>query len=71
VPLDLLAALPEIVTAGVSAVRVDATLESAASAARMVSRLRQSLERASLGVDAAEPDRTLATTSGHYFRGVL
>ena len=71
VPLDLLTALPEIVAAGVSAVRVDAALENAHGAARFVSQLRQALERVNLGVEAAEPDRSSATTSGHYFRGVL
>jgi putative protease len=71
VPLDLRAVLPELVSAGVSAVRLDLELDTAESAARHTKAFRELLQRAGTGVAAVPRDKDSATTSGHYFRGVL
>ena len=71
VPLDLSAAVPEIVSAGISAVRLDLELEDAETAVRQTRRFCELLERTALGVVAAARERDPSTTSGHYFRGVL
>ena len=71
VPLDLTSALGEIVSAGVSAVRMDLELETAENAARVVRRFGEVLERVSAGIEPPARDKSAATTSGHYFRGVL
>ena len=71
VPLDLTVAVPEIIAAGVSAVRLDLELDELDTAVRQTRRFGGLLERAACGVVPAARDRDSATTSGHYFRGVL
>jgi U32 family peptidase len=71
VPLDLRAVLPELVSAGVSAVRLDLELDTAESAARHTKAFRQLLQRAGTSIAAVSREKDSATTSGHYFRGVL
>ena len=71
VPLDLRAVLPELVSAGVSAVRLDLELDTAEGAARHTKAFRELLQRAGTGIAAAPGEKGSATTSGHYFRGVL
>jgi U32 family peptidase len=71
VPLDLTSALGELVSAGVSALRLDLELESADEAARQTRRVREVLERLSAGIEPPARDKSAATTSGHYFRGIL
>jgi len=69
VPLDLTAAMHEIVAAGVSAVRLDLELDELDIAVRQTRRFRELLERTARGVVPAARDRDSDTTSGHYFRG--
>lgn len=71
VTLDLVRALDEIVAAGVAAVRVDLTDESADRAADVVRSIRSALT--AVGAGASAPERPLAepSTSGHFYRGVL
>ena len=71
VTLDLSSALPEILAAGVAAVRVDAGFDDEIAAASAVSRMRDALDRAVLGVPAPLRDKSPSTTSGHFYRGVL
>jgi putative protease len=71
VPLDLGAVLPELVSAGVSAVRLDLELETAEGAARHTAAFRTLLQRAGTGIASTPREKGSATTSGHYFRGVL
>ena len=71
VPLDLASELGDITAAGVSAVRLDLELETAESAAQITRRFRELLEQLSLGVALPARDKSAATTSGHYFRGIL
>ncbi|MDR3686990.1 MAG: U32 family peptidase [Coriobacteriia bacterium] len=71
VPLDLASELAEIVAAGVSAVRLDLELETVESAADATRRFREALERLSAGIETPARDKSAATTSGHYFRGIL
>jgi U32 family peptidase len=71
VPLDLASELGELVSAGVSAVRLDLELDSAQDAASVTRRFRDVLERLSAGIEPPARDKSAATTSGHYFRGIL
>jgi putative protease len=71
VPLDLASELADIAIAGVSAVRLDLELETAESAAAITRRFRELLERLSAGIMPPVRDKNAATTSGHYFRGIL
>jgi putative protease len=68
VPLDVTHAMGDILDAGVGAVRVDLTTESAAGAQEVVGRVRASVEAALAG--AEPPPRLEGTTTGHFFRGV-
>ena len=70
VPLDLTRALPEIVEAGVAAVRLDFTLEAPQVAQRLTSRVRQALEDAVAGRDLSSAMLLEPSTSGQFFRGV-
>jgi putative protease len=71
VPLDVGSVLADIADAGVSAVRLDLELESAAAAADQTHRFRELIERLAMGIEPPARDKGSATTSGHYFRGVL
>ena len=71
VPLDLSAAVPEIVSAGISAIRLDLEPEDTDAVVRQTRRFRELLERTACGIVPAARDRDSGTTSGHYFRGVL
>jgi len=69
VPLDLVRVLPEILTSGVSAVRIDLDTEEAEAAAAAVAHLRRAIDSVVAGHDTPAP-RPGETTTGHYFRGV-
>jgi len=69
VPLDLVRILPEILTSGVSAVRIDLDTEEVDSAAAAVSHLRRAIDAVVAGGDTLA-QRPGETTTGHYFRGV-
>ncbi|HSK47358.1 MAG TPA: DUF3656 domain-containing protein [Coriobacteriia bacterium] len=68
VPLDATGALPELIEAGVAALRLDLETETAESAARETARLRSALDRIAAGVSVKKPEGV--STSGHFFRGV-
>ncbi len=69
VPLDLVAALPEIVEAGVAAVRLDTLLLPSRALSQEVARVRRSLV-ATFGSGELEMISGMVT-KGHFFRGVL
>jgi U32 family peptidase len=71
VSLDLRAVIPELVSAGVSALRLDLELDDASDAAAHMRTFRELLERLDMGVAPPERVKDATTTSGHYFRGVL
>lgn len=71
VSLDLRPALPELLAAGVSALRLDLATESAADAASAVRLVGEALDRTMAGADNAPREKDAPTTSGHFFRGVL
>ena len=70
VPLDLTAALPEVLELGVSALRVDVGALSAGAAAAEVARVRTALDAAVAGRTLPAPADRSGVTSGHFFRGV-
>lgn len=70
VPLDLTRALDEVVATGVSAVRVEITVESAEETRRLVSGVADALARVLAGGSPPSQALTSVTTSGHFFRGV-
>lgn len=70
VPLDLTRALPEIIEAGVSAVRLDFTVERLQEAQRLTRQVREALEGAVAGRAAASGTLLDPSTAGHFFRGV-
>lgn len=70
VPLDLTRALPEIIEAGVVAVRLDFTLEGSQVAERLTSQVRQALEDAVAGRSRSSETLLEPSTSGQFFRGV-
>ncbi len=69
VRLDLTGALPEIITSGVAALRVDVHTEDAGAAAAAVRAVLDAREAAVAGHVQPQRLRT-ATTSGHYFKGL-
>jgi collagenase-like PrtC family protease len=69
--LDLTSSLPEILDAGASAIRVDVLLDNKAAAASAVTRVRDALDRAVVGVRSKKSEKSAAKTSGHFYRGVL
>jgi U32 family peptidase len=71
VTLDLSAVIPDILSAGVSALRLDLELETPDDAARHTRDFRQLLERLAVGVAPPAREKGAQTTSGHYFRGVV
>lgn len=70
VPLDLADAIPELASAGVSAVRLDLELDSADEAASRTAAFREVLDRVGGRTGRSTRKRGSGTTSGHYFRGV-
>lgn len=69
VTLDLTAALPEIIRAGVASIRLDVHTESPRDAATAVRAMRDARDAAIAGRELAERPRSV-TTSGHFFRGI-
>lgn len=70
VPLDLSRALPEILSAGASAVRLDLHTEEPAEAARVTRAWRSRLDAALAGAPLPDEPVVEPATSGHFFRGV-
>lgn len=70
VPLDLTRALPEIVDAGIAAVRLDFTVEHLQVAQSLTRQMREALEAAVGGRPAATDSLLDPSTAGHFFRGV-
>ncbi|MGV8083064.1 MAG: DUF3656 domain-containing protein [Coriobacteriia bacterium] len=69
VPLDLTAALPELLSAGVGALRMDLCCSSAEEVAKHVRLVRAALASAFAGAKTAK-NQVERTTSGHFFRGI-
>jgi putative protease len=69
VPLDLTAALPELLECGVSALRLDLETVPANTAASWVARVRQALQDTLAGRDPITPEKG-TVTAGHFYRGV-
>jgi putative protease len=70
VSLDLTRALPEILEAGVAAVRLDFTVEHLQVAQRLTRQVREALESAVAGHQPATETLVDPATAGHFFRGV-
>ncbi|MFA5843302.1 MAG: U32 family peptidase [Coriobacteriia bacterium] len=70
VPLDLSRALPEIVRAGVAAVRLELTGEERQDAIGAVASYRRSLDAIHEGLSLPVEAFVKPSTSGHFFRGV-
>ncbi len=68
VPLDLSAALDEVLATGVSLLRADLETESPSAAASTVMRMRTALDETLAGRKTKRPEGDY--TSGHFFRGV-
>ncbi|MDY0087778.1 MAG: U32 family peptidase [Coriobacteriia bacterium] len=68
VPLDLTRAFPEIVQAGVGAVRLDFTVEHLQVAQRLTRQVREVLEAAIAGRASRTEPLLDPSTSGHFFR---
>lgn len=69
VPLDLMRAMPEVLDAGVSALRLDLEVEQPEAAAAAVRRVRAAITAARAG-DLVPTATREPATSGHFFRGV-
>jgi putative protease len=69
VPLDVLGALPDLIDAGITAVRLDLETESSAEAAAHVARVVSAVRSVQAGLPVEAP-KTASTTSGHFYRGV-
>ncbi len=69
VPLDLSHALPEVLSTGVAAIRLDLETETTNRAAAEVARIRQTLQDVLAGREVPRGDRE-RVTSGHFFKGV-
>ncbi len=70
VPLDLSRALPELLAAGVSAVRLDLQSSGTEDAARVTRAWRIRLDAALKGSSLPEAPVTEPSTSAHFFRGL-
>jgi len=71
VPLDLTDALSEVLSGGVSAVRLDLELEGVEEAASIVRRMRRVLAGEKAAREAGGSGGRGQTTSGHFFRGLV
>ena len=70
VPLDLSRALPELLAAGVSALRLDLQSSGAQEAAALTRAWRAGLEAALKGERLPDTPVTEPSTSAHFFRGL-
>lgn len=70
VPLDLTRALPELIEAGVGAVRLDFTVEHQQEAQHITRVVREAIVAAAAGKPAQDAQLARATTTGHFYRGV-
>jgi len=70
VPLDLTRALPELVEAGVAAVRLDFTVEHQQEAQHITRVVREAIVAAVAGKPAQDAQLARTATTGHFFRGV-
>lgn len=70
VPLDLTRALPEIIEAGVAAVRLDFTVEHIQEAQKITRLVREAIVAAVSGKPAEDAKLAPQATSGHFYRGV-
>ncbi|MBE0416948.1 MAG: U32 family peptidase [Coriobacteriia bacterium] len=70
IPLDLTRALPEILEAGVAAVRLDFTVEHLQMAQSLTRQVREALESAIAGHPPVADALLEPATAGHFFRGV-
>jgi putative protease len=72
VPLDLVPSLRDVLDTGVRALRIDAQTLPAGEAAAQVRRVIAALSSRAIGEDSAKLRSTgSATTTGHFFRGVV
>ena len=71
VTLDLVRALPEVLDAGVAAVRIDLTDERPERAGEIVRTVRSAVQSVAHGQSAPERPLIEPSTSGHFYRGVL
>ncbi|MCL2324191.1 MAG: U32 family peptidase [Actinomycetia bacterium] len=69
VPLDLSEALPEIIAAGVDAIRIDGELLSPRSLSQECARIRRAIVAAHGSGEFEKPNTPV--TKGHFFRGVV
>lgn len=70
VPLDLTRSLPEIVAAGVAAVRLDFTVEHQQEAQHITRLVREGVVAAVAGKPAEDAKLASSVTTGHFFRGI-
>ena len=70
VPLDLTRALPEVLAAGVEAVRLEFRQETPQEAARLTAAFVTRMRDAIAGREASSEPLLSPATSGHFFRGV-
>lgn len=70
VPLDLTRALPELIDAGVAAVRLDFTVERLQEAQKITRLVREAVVAAVAGKPAEDAGLARQATSGQFFRGL-
>jgi len=70
VPLDLTRALPELIEAGVGAVRLDFTVEHQQEAQHITRVVREAIVAAVAGKPAQDAKLARTATTGHFYRGV-
>ncbi|MBI5230582.1 MAG: U32 family peptidase [Coriobacteriales bacterium] len=70
VPLDLTRAVPELLETGISAIRLDVTVEGAQRVTREVTRWRRMIQAALADVPFEQEVPSGTVTTGHFFRGV-
>jgi collagenase-like PrtC family protease len=70
VPLDLSRAIPELLAAGLAALRLDLQSSDAAEAARVTRAWRRRLDAALEGAPLPDTPVTEPSTSAHFFRGL-
>ncbi len=70
VPLDLTRALPELIEAGVGAVRLDFTIEHQQEAQHITRLVREGVVAAVAGKPAEDAKLARTATTGHFYRGV-
>ncbi|MRR12689.1 hypothetical protein EG835_09585 [bacterium] len=70
VPLDLTRALPELVNAGVAALRLDFTVEHLQEAQKITRLVREGIVAAVAGKPAEDAHLAKQATTGHFYRAV-